>query len=145
MLIASFDISHKKYYDICLSIRTQVFVVEQQVPVHLECDEYENCSQYFLGFLEHTPVATARIRQTTLGIKLERFASLPEYRNKGLGKELMQHIVHYVTVIHPGKILYLHSQISAVGFYTKMGFETVGEMFIEASIPHYVMKISSHG
>ena len=73
------------------SIRTQVFVEEQGVPETLEHDEYEALSSHFLVFDQKKAVATARWRRTKDGIKLERFAVLPNYRGKGIGKFLVQY------------------------------------------------------
>ena len=36
--------------------------------------------------------------------------------------------------------LMLHAQESAIGFYEKLGYDAVGERFIEADIPHLEMR-----
>lgn len=118
-------------------IRTQVFVEEQGVPELLEYDEYEALSTHFLVFDQEKAVATARWRQTIDGIKLERFAVLPHYRGKGIGKFLVQQMIQEVNSL--SDCIYLNAQIQVVSFYEKLHFERVGPLFEEAGIQHYKM------
>jgi ElaA protein len=37
------------------------------------------------------------------------------------------------------KTIYLNAQESVISFYSKLGFEKVGDIFIEAGIPHQKM------
>jgi predicted GNAT family N-acyltransferase len=88
--------------------------------------------------LEKKPVATARRRKTEKGIKLERFSVLKDYRNKGIGTELLKFVLK--DVIPLSKYIYIHSQINALNFYLRNGFKVIGKMFIEADIEHYFMR-----
>lgn len=145
MIITSFDITKKRLFDICMDIRTQVFMEEQHVPANLELDGYDDEALHFLFFSEQKPVATARLRTTDKGLKLERLATLAQYRNKGYGKELMKFILEHIGNTNSINNLYLHSQDYAVEFYRKLGFETFGETFTEAGIEHFTMKHCKHG
>lgn len=118
-------------------IRREVFVVEQFVDPELEYDEFENSSTHYLLFEDNVPVATARWRVTDNGIKLERFATLKEYRNKGIGNKILDKVMK--DVIDLGKPVYLNSQVTAIRFYERNGFVKEGEMFEEANIQHYKM------
>lgn len=119
------------------AIRTQVFVEEQGVPELLEHDGYEASSSHFLVFDKKQAVATARWRQTKDGIKLERFAVLPHYRGRGIGKFLVQQIIQEVQSL--GDCIYLNAQVQVVPFYEQLHFERVGLLFEEAGIQHYKM------
>jgi predicted GNAT family N-acyltransferase len=125
------------------SIREKVFVQEQQVPAEEEYDEYESSSRHFLAMnAAGKPCGTARWRFTDRGIKLERFAVLPEYRSQKVGSALVQALLEDIQN-HPSaqnKKLYLHSQVTAMGLYSKFGFKPVGEQFDECNIPHYTME-----
>ena len=66
---------------IAFSIRKNVFVDEQKVSEDIEWDEFEYEAHHVLAFIEDKPVGTARWRKTQKGIKLERFAVLPEFRS----------------------------------------------------------------
>lgn len=118
-------------------IRTIVFIDEQSVDPEIEY-EYEEEGNYYLLFHNDIPVATAKWRETKNGIKLERFATLIEYRNMGLGSILLKEILKDVIPI--GKRVYLHSQIIAVNYYKRAGFEAIGEHFYEAEIEHVLME-----
>ena len=83
-------------------------------------------------------MATARWRETSNGIKLERFAALKKSRGKGIGTILLKEVIK--DVIPLSKLIYLHSQHTAVNLYLKNGFEIIGEAFEEAGIKHFYME-----
>ena len=119
------------------AIRKQVFVVEQFVDPDLEYDEYEQEATHYLLFENEIPVATARWRETESGVKLERFATLKEYRNKGIGKLILDKVME--DVLELNRPVYLNSQVSAIKFYERNSFVKEGTMFMEADIEHFKM------
>lgn len=119
------------------AIRQKVFVEEQKVDTDLEYDEYEGVAKHYLASVEELPVGTARWRETDKGVKLERFAVLEEYRDKGAGTALLKDVLADVQGL--GLPIYLHAQVQVVPFYEKFGFRAVGDEFIEADIRHYKM------
>ena len=119
-------------------IREEVFIEEQKVPEEIEY-EFEEESNHYLAFFEEEAIATARYRETEEGIKLERFATLEEFRNKGIGAAILNKILHDIR--KEKKLIYLNAQEFAVPFYQKHGFEVAGEMFMEANIKHYRMEL----
>jgi predicted GNAT family N-acyltransferase len=121
---------------IALDIRTEVFVKGQHVDPALEY-EFEEESNHYLLFAGDKALSTARWRETPKGIKLERFATLPDFRNKGFGSIILKEILS--DIIPLKKTIYLHSQDKAVRFYERHGFEISGDLFIEAYIRHYPM------
>jgi predicted GNAT family N-acyltransferase len=125
-----------------LHIREEVFVKEQNVPKEDEYDQYESVSTHFLAYWGSTPCGTARWRFTEKGIKLERFAVLKDFRDKKVGKAVVEAVLEDIKK-HPeskNNALYLHAQVQVVGFYEKFGFEKIGEPFQECDIWHYKMK-----
>ena len=138
--IIKFNFSDNYHFRIARQIRTEVFVNEQDVDPGLEFDGYDEIANHYLGFFQNNPVSTARWRKSDKGIKLERFAVLPDYRNKGLAKLILDEVLEDVKYLN--EIIYLHAQISAVGFYEKYGFKIVGKKFVEAGIEHYLMEYS---
>jgi predicted GNAT family N-acyltransferase len=119
------------------AIRQKVFVEEQMVSREEEFDPFERTSIHYLGYFNDRPVATARWRITEKGIKLERFAVEKEFRGSGAGKAVLAQVLR--DVVAPGQYVYLHAQVSAIGFYEKAGFKKEGPMFSEANIDHYRM------
>lgn len=132
-----FTTSNKDLSKISHKIRDKVFVEEQHVDPSIEYDQFESESYHYLVYLEQKPVATARWRKTTKGIKLERFAVLKEYRNKKLGRQLLDEVLK--DVIPQKKPIYLHAQVQVVDFYKQYGFKISGNLFYEADIAHFLM------
>jgi predicted GNAT family N-acyltransferase len=79
----------------------------------------------------------AEFGETKEGFKLERLAVLKEFRGKGIGAELMEHMMN--EVLPTDKKIYLNSQADVIDVYKKFGFRTVGSIFYEAGIEHYKM------
>ncbi|MGM0648220.1 MAG: GNAT family N-acetyltransferase [Bacteroidota bacterium] len=118
-------------------IREEVFIVEQQVPEDLEKDSHDKTAIHYLLTLDGKAVATARRRLTSEGIKLERFATLKGYRNRGLGAKILLFVLDDIR--DQGENIYLNAQAPAVSFYARHGFKKQGEPFMEAGISHYRM------
>jgi len=135
--VKRFTIEDKNLAKQAFAIRRKVFVDEQGVDQNLEYDK-EDQSNHYLLLLSGKPIATARWRETEKGTKLERFAVLPEFRNRGFGEIILDAVLKDVKPL--GKTIYLHSQVRAVSFYERNGFAKEGEMFVEAGIEHFYMK-----
>lgn len=123
--------------EIAFQIRTNVFVEEQAVAKEIEYDGFDDEAVHFLLFRNQIPAGTCRIRETKEGFKLERLAVLKEFRGKGIGAELMEHMMN--EVLPSDKKIYLNSQADVIDVYKKFGFRIVGSMFFEAGIEHYKM------
>ena len=116
-----------------LDIRRSVFIDEQQIPVEIEIDAFEESAIYVIAYFDEEAVGTARWREIGNTVKLERFAVLKNYRNKGIGRKLTMFIIDRIP---QGKIIFLNSQESSIGFYSKLGFISKGPLFKEANILH---------
>ncbi|GAB3830545.1 GNAT family N-acetyltransferase [Pontibacter rugosus] len=121
------------------AIRERVFVQEQKVPGDAEYDQHEPTAHHYLATYDSMPCGAARWRKTENGVKLERFAVLPEYRNKNVGAKVLQAVLEDVQAEQPQQKIYLHAQLPAVNFYKRHGFETEGDLFTECDIQHYKM------
>jgi len=135
--VIRFKFEETEYAEKAFSIRRKVFVDEQGVDPALEYDKEENAHHYLL-LISDKPVATARWRDTENGIKLERFAVLSEFRNRGLGEIILKEVLKDVIALK--KAIYLHSQLRAVSFYERNGFVKKGPVFYEANMGHYYME-----
>jgi predicted GNAT family N-acyltransferase len=68
-----------------------------------------------------------------------RFAVVKELRRNGYGKILMEKLTEYAR--EKGyKGIELSAVETAVGFYEKQGFSTVGDYYLETGVPHIYMK-----
>ena len=122
--------------ELVISIRRIVFIEELNIPEYKEIDDNEDSATYVLANIESKYVGTARWRNTDLGIKLERFAVLSEYRSCGIGTEMTKFILKQ---LDHTKLIYLNAQESAISFYKKLGFDLMGPRFDEVGIPHQKM------
>ncbi|SFE20638.1 GNAT family N-acetyltransferase [Nitrosomonas sp. Nm166] len=118
------------------SIRTAVFIHEQQVPADLEWDEFDAISMHVLALnSDGQPIGTARLLPDG---HIGRMAVLKEWRGKGVGSAMMRRILEEIN--HRGiPIARLNAQTTAIRFYEKFGFQMSGKEFMEAGIPHVKM------
>jgi ElaA protein len=55
------------------------------------------------------------------------------------GEGLAQKLIHAVLERHEGGALFLHAQEYIAPLYRKYGFESAGEPYVEAGLPHVMM------
>jgi len=134
--VKTFNISDTVLYKDALEIRKTVFIKGQNVDPALEIENEDQCTHYLL-LLDEKPIGTARWRETEKGIKLERFAILDDFRNKGYGTVILEKVLE--DILPMGQKIYLHSQLKAVNYYQRQGFMKTGKIFKEAGIDHYLM------
>ena len=120
-------------------VRLPVFVVEQKVDAREEFDEVDLTCQHILAIdTEGKAIGTGRIDDHG---KIGRMAVLPEWRKHGVGRAILLHALELAREQGLQRV-YLHAQISAIGFYTRAGFIGFGECFYEAGIEHLAMELS---
>ncbi|AND78627.1 GNAT family N-acetyltransferase [Streptococcus pantholopis] len=137
------DTLSNTYYD-AVKIRQLVFVKGQGVPRSIEIDSDEAyCLHFVLYDDSNLPAATCRILpdKNYNSATLQRMAVLPDYRGKHLGTLLLEHTLAFCRKQGFCK-LSLHAQLTAKGFYDKMGFRAVGSVFEEAGIRHITMEMT---
>lgn len=123
--------------DLAFKIRTEVFVQEQGVTQEEEYDGKDAVCSHYLAFFNGNPVGTARVRYLENKAKIERVAVLKNNRGYGIGKALMVYIIDDISGV---KEIVLSSQTSAIKFYEGLGFETFGDEYYDARIPHRDMR-----
>ena len=120
-------------------IRTTVFVDEQHFVDEFE--DNENTAIHIVMYVNDQPVGTSRIiyQEKHSCYVIGRFALIKEYRNKGLGLELMkfteQEIINRFGHIQVG----ISSQRQAQGFYEKSGYIATNETYLDQYCPHVWM------
>lgn len=135
----SFSFDNHDLFEVAKHIRYTTFVEEQQVDENLEFDGLDAECRHYLIRHDKQYVATARCRPTNLGYKIERFAVNQDFRSQHIGSFLLEQMKK--ELLPHNKLLYLHSQDTAVEFYKKHGFEIQGDSFVEANIIHYKMSL----
>lgn len=126
----------------CREIRRVVFIEEQSVPAELEWDGLDELAEHFMAISgsgrDEQILGTARMRVVGNSAKAERVAVLASARRLGLGRLLMQAIEARARERSLAKIQ-LNAQVPVVRFYEKLGYQTQGEVFLEAGIEHLAM------
>ena len=125
-------------------IRQLVFVKGQGVPMSLEIDENEPYCLHFVLYDENgQAAATCRIlpNKDHSEATLQRMAVLPAYQGQNLGKLLLEDVIQFCQK-QGFKRMVLHAQLTAKGFYDKLGFTCFGDEFEEAAIMHISMEKS---
>lgn len=121
------------------TIRKVVFIDEQNVPPHIERDEYDQTATHVIGYKNHKPIATGRIRLIDDYGKLERIAVLKEHRGKSYGTQVIAHMEQII--LQKGFTqAKLNAQTHATDFYEKLGYQVISSEFMDAGIPHVTMK-----
>lgn len=95
---------------------------------------------YVGGFPDQTLIAVATLcrepmpgEESTSSWRLRGMAMLPEYRGRGIGKELAQRCIIYAAE-QGGTLVWCTSRIATVPFYRALGFIEFGGTF---SLPQY--------
>lgn len=123
--------------DLIRAVREQVFVVEQSVPVDIEWDGLDDrCVHVLAESPNRDVIGTGRLHGSG---KIGRMAVLRPWRGIGVGSALLARLVEAAAGRGIDEV-YLHAQSRVVGFYARFGFEVEGAEFIEADIPHRLMR-----
>lgn len=123
------------------TIRKEVFVKEQRVPLEDEFDQFDALNglcEHILVHYNEQPVGTGRIRFIDGAGKLERICILEPYRKFGLGKMIIKSLEEIAEKQGASQVK-LHGQTQAEGFYKKLGYRTSSNVFMEDGIPHILM------
>lgn len=131
------EVSWSSHSDILMALRMRVFVQEQGIALDDEVDPNDAQHRHFLAFADSAE-AIGCGRMTAQG-QIGRMAVLPAHRHKGIGAELLSHIVR-VAAASGAHCVFLHAQVDAESFYAKQGFTGTGKTFMEAGITHVTMR-----
>ena len=120
-----------------MPVRTGVFVVEQGVPEEIERDAFDAVCRHAIAHdAEGRVIATGRLLPDG---HIGRMAVLAEARGAGVGGAVLQALIAEAARRGLREVA-LNAQTHALDFYRCHGFEAVGEVFMEAGIPHRAMR-----
>ena len=142
MKITIDKISSPEAFQKCMDIRIAVFVEEQRVPMEEEMDGKDSICDHYLLSIDAAPIGTARIFLIGNIAKIGRVAIVKDYRGKGLGHALMQHMVTDIRTNHEIEKIKLSSQTYAIPFYEALGFVVCSDEYMDAGIPHKDMEFT---
>ena len=125
-----------------LQLRSEVFVVEQNC-IYQDIDNKDRQAYNLLGYKENQLVAYARILPKNISYpdycSIGRVCTKQTNRQLGLGKELMQQAILHCQELYLDTKIKISAQSYLLKFYTELGFEAIGEEYLEDDIPHRAM------
>lgn len=121
------------------SIRTEVFIEEQQVPPDLEWDGLDETAIHLLALdADGRAIGCARILEPNI---IGRMAVCKSWRRHGIGDALLTTAVRLCRQRGHGPIR-LSAQTHAIPFYERAGFRVCSEEYPDAGIPHCDMQLT---
>lgn len=118
------------------SVRNGIFSVEQGISETLDFDGRDHLCIHVLALSsEGECIGTARMLPDG---HVGRIAVDKPWRGKGVGTRLVEFLSD-IARDRGFSAIYLHSQVQAADFYTRLGFEIRGDTFMEAGIEHVLM------
>lgn len=121
------------------TIRRDVFVLEQQVPLELEWDDMDALSLHAVAYdQQQQALGTGRLLPDG---HIGRMAVCKTARGAGIGAKILQTLMAAARERGDAKIM-LNAQLAALPFYKRYGFVEDGEEFVEAGLRHVRMWVA---
>ena len=134
------DLNIDELYSL-LNLRSEVFVVEQNC-VYQDIDEKDKKALHVLGFKNNEIVAYARIfkpgdyfKYASIGRVVVRYKE----RGNGYAFDIMKASIKVIQDQFKETIIKVSAQKYLKKFYNNLGFDQVGEEYLEDGIPHIAM------
>lgn len=139
--ILSFDqISVKTLYQL-LSLRNEVFIVEQEC-AYADIDFKDQQALHVLGWKNNILVGYARcfkqedyFEEAAIG----RILIKENFRSRGYGNQITRAAIEAIEKNFKTKEIKISAQTYLIDFYNKLGFKEYGESYLEDEIPHIAM------
>lgn len=134
------ELALEELYQI-LSLRNQVFIVEQNCP-YLDLDNKDQNSLHLLYYIDNDLAAYTRLLPAKLSfndVSIGRVLTSPSYRGLGIGKKLMEASIEGCYDKFGKSIIRISAQLYLLKFYQSFGFVEEGVPYDEDGIPHIEM------
>lgn len=129
-------------FGLCCCLRTEAYVIEQNCDPLDEFDEIDRSCDHYLGRVNGAPVTTCRAyAENHSTARIGRVVTATQHRGKGYALQMLAFVLNDIARNPALLDARVASQVSAMGLYEKLGFEAYGDEFIEAGIPHRMMRL----
>jgi predicted GNAT family N-acyltransferase len=119
------------------SIREQVFIAEQHIPMEMKSDPMDEQSLHAVATDEAgTPIGTGRLLPDG---HIGRVAILAHARGNRVGTQLLQRLMHSAKERGDKRVV-LSANSQVEGFYLSLGFKAISKEYVEAGIKHIDME-----
>lgn len=127
----------KENFDDAFYIRKTVFMDEQGF--FDEFDDIDSVALHAVIYDGNKPIGCGRVFPDNDKAHLGRIAVLIEYRKMGVGRIIMQALEDAARESFEFSHFELSAQKRAIGFYKSVGYEEIGEMYLDEGYPHRTM------
>lgn len=127
----------KENFDDAFYIRKTVFMDEQGF--FDEFDDIDSVALHAVVYDGDKPIGCGRVFLENGNAHLGRIAVLLEYRKMGIGRILMQALEDAARASFKFSHFELSAQKRAIGFYKSVGYEEIGEFYLDEGYPHITM------
>ena len=145
-LLKKFDeLSLSELYAI-LQLRNVVFAVEQNC-VYPDMDDKDQPAYHLMGWKNdqadrYRLIAYSRIMPPGAAHaepSIGRVVTSPSVRGEGIGRQLMKHSIEHIYNIYGKTPVKIGAQVYLIKFYSGLGFEPSGDVYLEDGISHIEM------
>ncbi|HEY8388813.1 MAG TPA: GNAT family N-acetyltransferase [Parasegetibacter sp.] len=139
MALKILDHGSKEYHQM-VELRTQI--LRKPLGLTFSPQELENeKNDLLIGAFEDEEMlgCCMLVKENPQIIRLRQMAVQNNLQGKGIGASLMHFAEDLCRDLGARKII-MHARATAVGFYEKLGYKVVSDVFEEVSIPHYIME-----
>lgn len=125
-----------------LALRRRVFEGEQGVPAEVVVNADDERALHAIAYDEAdgSVVGTLRLVPRGDACKAGRVAIDPSRRGQGIGAALMRFAADLARKLGYAQLV-LNAQMSAMGFYERLGYRAEGDTIAEAGIEHQPMTL----
>jgi len=124
-----------------LQLRAEVFVVEQNCP-YQDVDGKDQKAIHILGYYKEQLVAYTRVFEPGYyfdNASIGRVVVRENARQYGFGKDIMKASIAFIEDTLDLNTIELSAQTYLKKFYNDLGFQEIGEGYLEDDIPHIRM------
>jgi ElaA protein len=130
----------QELYDL-LQLRSEVFVVEQDC-VYQDVDGKDQKALHVLGYKDEKLIAYTRVFKPGFYFKeacIGRVVVVENERQFKYGYSIMEASIEAIKEHYNETTIKISAQTYLKKFYTNLGFDIVGEEYLEDDIPHIAM------
>jgi predicted GNAT family N-acyltransferase len=133
------EIATRAEMEAALTLRHEVFCVEQGVPRSEERDGRDHDALHLIALQAGQVVATCRLVFVGTTVQFSRLAVQREARRQGIAAALLR-AADQATLARGANRIVLHAQTYARSLYEQAGYVARGREFVEADIEHVAME-----
>lgn len=126
-----------------IQLREEVFILEQKC-IYTDLDFADQDCTHIMGFINEEMVAYSRIFAPDASINKSasfgRVLVAKKARGINIGRLLITQLLETIEQLYQTNHVEISAQSYLVKFYQEFGFQTYGEGYLDAGIPHISMK-----